>query len=124
MCGRAQAVEQAGGGEDKGTDTDGRDAGPARRGRPQGLDHVVRNGLGDVGASGQDDRVRLGEDIEAVPHLDREGTGVGRWPRAADPDPVRRVPAGQPSAAEHLDRGGQVEGDDPGQGEHGDRMHG
>ena len=107
MGGRAQPVQQAGGGEDEGADADGGDTGAVGGRRAQGVEHLVGDRRGRVGAAGQDDRVGLGERVEAPGRPQREGAGVDLVRGAADADPVGGPAVRQPGPGEDLDRRGR-----------------
>lgn len=124
--GRAQPVQQAGGGEDEGSDTDRGDPGAVRGGRAQRLGHPRRERGGGVLGPGQDDRVRLGQRLQAVGGAQREQARADLLARLdrTDPDPVGRPAVRQARPPEGVDRGGEVERDDLVERQYGNGVHG
>ena len=74
-------------------------------------------------APGNDDGVGLGQRVQAVRRSDADQARVDLAGAGADPYVVGRPAVGEASAAEDLDRHGQVERDHAVIGEDGDTMH-
>jgi hypothetical protein len=91
---------------------------------PVGVEYLVRDRRGRVGAAGQDDGVRVGQGIQAPRRTQGERTRVHGRGGSTDPYAVGGATIWQPDAGEHLDRRRQVERDDLVQSKHRNGMHG
>lgn len=121
---RPETVEEPGGGEIERTHADRRDSRPSPRGGPYGGEAAWIGRGGWVGSARHDHGVgSVGDQVEGVRDGEANRPGVRGAARAGDLDVVRGSSVRGHGASEDLDRGAEIEGDDPVESENGDHMH-
>jgi hypothetical protein len=91
--------------------------------RPQCLQRILGYRSRGVGEAWHDDGVSIPQCVQTPGGADGKDARVDLLGWGADAHPVRPAPVRQPRAAEDLDRGGKVEGQNPVQREDDNRVH-
>lgn len=120
----AFAVEDAGIGQGERSRTDGSDPNTVGVGRFQCCDDRIRDAGDHVVATWNHDRVHACKRIQSIVRCDADRAGIDDRFTTADLHAIARSSVGQSGAAEHLNRGGQIECHTVGQRDDGNTVHG